>query len=47
MQMRDRRREIRADADALRAIGVEIDGDRVRVEQMPGAWSKCPALADT
>jgi len=43
MRMRDRRREIRADADALRAIGVEIAGDRVRrVEHRPDSVEHRP-----
>lgn len=38
MQMRDRRRELRADAQSLRLIGIVlIDGDRVRVEHKHGA----------
>ena len=54
-QLRDRRREIRAEAEALTTAGLVLVGDRVRrveqrpesVEQRPGAWSKGPALADT
>lgn len=47
-QLRDRRREVRGDSDALAGLGIEIEAGRVRrVEQRPGAWSKGPMLADT
>lgn len=33
---KDRRREIRADAEGMECCGILIDGERVRVEQKPG-----------
>jgi hypothetical protein len=40
--LRHRRHEIRKDAAALAALGVVIDGDRVSVQQKPGAVQQKP-----